>query len=58
MWMLWGEADLARKRINRGYKTQAMIMLQAFGTANSSKPNEAVKNFSEFLGKFDDGEDD
>jgi hypothetical protein len=55
--MLWYEQRLARKRVNREYRTQATIFLMACATAQSGG-KKAVKTFTDFLGEFDDGEDD
>jgi hypothetical protein len=57
LWMLWFEARLARKRINREYQTQATIILMASATAFTGG-KKAGKTFTDFLRNFDDGEND
>jgi hypothetical protein len=60
--MLWEEARIARKRVNRTNRTQTVMMLMAMSTVKPDTKQgltKAAKVFNEFLQEtFDDGEDD
>jgi hypothetical protein len=53
--MVWNEAAVARRRINRVMKTQGAINMMAFRAAKVGG-KQAVKNFNSFLEELDDGD--
>jgi hypothetical protein len=54
--MVWSEAEIVRKRINRQNRTLTSMMVMASATAQGGK--KASKALKDFMESFGDGEGD